>query len=103
MGMALAALAAPWVVQHPVFDNRWLNGVGLVTVKPVTEDYAPLLPWMGMVWLGVALGPGIERLGLHSNRFTAVLVRTGQWPLSIYMLHQPLFWGLLLAWAWLRP
>jgi uncharacterized membrane protein len=82
MGMALAALAAPWVVQHPVFDNRWLNGVGLVTVKPVTEDYAPLLPWMGMVWLGVALGPGIERLGLHSNRFTAVLVRTSTCSIS---------------------
>jgi hypothetical protein len=30
------------------------------------------------------------------------LARAGQWPLSIYMLHQPLFWGLLLGLTWLR-
>ncbi|MFY7983533.1 MAG: heparan-alpha-glucosaminide N-acetyltransferase [Burkholderiaceae bacterium] len=102
LGLALAALAAPWFVQHPVFDSRWLNGVGLVTAKPVTEDYAPLLPWMGMVWLGLAFGPWLERLSFTDNRLTAALAHAGQWPLSIYMLHQPLFWGLLLGLTWLR-
>jgi uncharacterized membrane protein len=85
-----------------VFDSRWLNGVGLVTAKPVTEDYAPLLPWMGMVWLGLAFGPWLERLSFTDNRLTAALAHAGQWPLSIYMLHQPLFWGLLLGLTWLR-
>ena len=83
LGLALAALAAPWFVQHPVFDSRWLNGVGLVTAKPVTEDYAPLLPWMGMVWLGLAFGTWLERLSFPDNPLTAPLAPARQWPLSL--------------------
>lgn len=100
MLLAVLALAAPHLLQHPVFDNRWLNGVGLVTRKPVTEDYAPLLPWMGMVWMGLALGPKLQALAFQANPIVMnpvmILARVGQWPLSIYMLHQPLFWGVLL-------
>lgn len=79
-----------------MFDNRWLNGVGLVTHKPVTEDYAPLLPWMGLVWAGLALGPHLQRLRLPPHALTHTLAVLGRWPLSVYMLHQPLFWGVLL-------
>lgn len=96
MGLAVLALAAPHALQHPIFDNRWLQGVGLVTRKPVTEDYAPLLPWMGMVWLGLVLGPRLQAIRLRANPLWTNLARVGQWPLSIYMLHQPLFWGILL-------
>ncbi len=31
---------------------RALNWLGLITRKPVTEDYVPLLPWLGVVWWG---------------------------------------------------
>lgn len=98
--LALVALLLPHLVQHPAFDNRWLNGLGLVTRKPVTEDYAPLLPWMGMVWLGVALGPRFQQWALPRGPVVGLVARafarTGQWPLSIYMLHQPVFWGVLM-------
>ncbi len=96
VALAAVALALPHLVQHPVFDNRWLNGVGLVTQKPVTEDYAPLLPWMGMVWLGLACGERLAQWPMKDHAITRVLARIGQWPLSIYMLHQPIFWGALL-------
>jgi uncharacterized membrane protein len=49
-------LALPWLVQHPWFDTRWTNWVGLVTRKPVTEDYAPVLPWLGVMLWGLAAG-----------------------------------------------
>ena len=94
---AVAALAAPHLLPHPVFDNPWLHGVGLVTRKPVTEDYAPILPWMGMVWLGLALGPRLRGLTFKAHPLTRALACVGQWPLSIYMLHQPLLWGVLMA------
>lgn len=103
LGAAVVALLLPQVVAHPVFDNRWLNGVGLVTRKPVTEDYAPLLPWMGMVWLGMAMGPRLLRkLTARLNHLMqGPLIRTlaliGRWPLTLYMVHQPVFWGVLLA------
>ena len=101
LGLAVVALVLPQFVSHPVFDSRWLNGIGLVTHKPATEDYAPVLPWMGAVWAGVALGPRL--FGASSTgpqRQGAVLLQPlaflGRWPLTVYMLHQPLFWGVLL-------
>ena len=33
-------IALPHAVAHPYFDTRWTNWVGLVTRKPITEDYA---------------------------------------------------------------
>jgi uncharacterized membrane protein len=45
------ALALPRVLQHASLDGPWLNWLGLVTRKPLTEDYVPVLPWLGvMLW-----------------------------------------------------
>ena len=104
LSLAGLAILLPLVVSHPVFDDRWLQGVGLVTRKPVTEDYAPVLPWMGAVWVGLALGPQwLERLGGSAmvgpnggGPVMGALCLLGRWPLTIYMLHQPIFWGVLL-------
>ena len=48
-----------WLVQHPFFDTRWTNWVGLVTRKPVTEDYVPVLPWLGVMLWGLAAGQSL--------------------------------------------
>ena len=42
--LAAAALVAPQLGGHAFFDSRWTNWLGLVTHKPVTEDYAPCCP-----------------------------------------------------------
>lgn len=97
------AIALPFVVQHPLFDTRWTNWVGLVTRKPVTEDYAPLLPWLGVMLWGLAAGQwllaqgrGLLAAGLPSA--LAPLAALGRWSLSFYMLHQPVLIGTILAW-----
>jgi uncharacterized membrane protein len=103
--LGLVLILLPSLYQHPFFDTRWTNWVGLVTRKPVTEDYAPLLPWLGVVLWGVAAGQWLlarRRLLLagplpSSARGLAVL---GRWSLSFYMLHQPVLIGGVLAWRW---
>ena len=47
---ALGALALllPWWFRHPFFDQPWMLWAGLVTRLPVTEDWVPLLPWLGV-------------------------------------------------------
>lgn len=103
---ALALLLPRWWTD-PLFDNRWLNWTGLVTRKPVTEDYVPLLPWLGVMLWGLAAGrwalrvrPSLMAGALPSPlRPLAVL---GRWSLSFYMVHQPVFIGALMAYAALR-
>jgi uncharacterized membrane protein len=97
-GLGVLALAVPALWQHPVFDSRWMNWIGPVTVKPVTEDYVPLLPWIGVMLWGCALGRW--RPGLLQGALPAVLrplAGLGRWSLSFYMLHQPLLIGVLMA------
>jgi uncharacterized membrane protein len=93
----------PHFVQHPFFDTRLTNWVGLVTRKPVTEDFAPLLPWLGVVLCGLAAGQWLlsHRRAVMSGALPSLLrplAVLGRWSLSFYMLHQPLFIGAILVW-----
>lgn len=87
-------------------DSRWLNWLGVVTHKPPTEDYVPLLPWLGVMWWGVGLAQVLRAraataLARPAGRIRGTLALLGRWSLSYYMLHQPLLIGALTAWvAW---
>ena len=37
-------------------DTPAWNWLGLIGRKPVTEDYVPLVPWLGVMWWGMAAG-----------------------------------------------
>ncbi|MES3014440.1 MAG: heparan-alpha-glucosaminide N-acetyltransferase [Pseudomonadota bacterium] len=105
--LGLAALLLPQFVRHPWFDSRWTDWVGLVTHKPVTVDWVPLLPWLGELWWGLAAGQWLlqRRRGWLTDALPATcrpLVLLGRWSLSFYMLHQPVLIGALLAWQALR-
>lgn len=96
------AILLPRFVAHPFFDSRLTNWVGLVTMKPVTEDFVPLLPWLGVVLWGLAAGQWLlarQRglLGGALPRPLRPLALLGRWSLSFYMLHQPLLIGGLMA------
>ncbi len=97
-----ALLALPWALQHPFFDTRWTNWVGLVTRNPVTEDYVPVLPWLGVMLWGLAAGQWLlARRGAALQGALPGAMRPlallGRWSLSFYMLHQPLLIGALMA------
>jgi uncharacterized membrane protein len=87
-----------------VFLNQppW-NVLGLVSRKPVTEDYVPLIPWLGVMWWGVAAGRLL--LSRHRDRvrrplrgrIAAALTWLGRWSLSWYMVHQPVLIGAVAA------
>ena len=105
-------IVAPQVLQHPWFDSRWTSWVGLVTHKPITEDYVPVLPWLGVMGWGWALGQwGLKQA--PGSRFDVLrgavaplgrpLAILGRWSLTFYMVHQPVILGVLMAglhWGW---
>lgn len=90
--------------QSPWFDAAGRRWIGLMTHKPPTEDYVPLLPWFGVVLLGVSSGPALQRLAqrLQPLRVAAawrVFAVAGRHSLLIYLLHQPLLMGVLALYA----
>ncbi|MFM2119658.1 MAG: hypothetical protein RL722_1126, partial [Pseudomonadota bacterium] len=124
--LSAVCLLLPWSGGHAFFDSRWTNWVGLVTHKPITEDYVPLLPWLGAMLIGSQAGlawarragPGLGVGARLADRggpagplapFSSLtpilrgLAWLGRRPLSYYMLHQPVLIGLLTAWLAVRP
>jgi uncharacterized membrane protein len=98
--LAAPALHHAWPALE-VLNSRWLNWTGLISRKPITEDYVPLLPWLGVMWWGLAAGQWLlrERAAWVQGaipRIAAPLAWLGRWSLSWYMVHQPVLIGLLL-------
>ena len=86
-------------------NEKAFNWLGLISRKPVTEDYVPLLPWLGVMWWGMAAGQWLlaNRLPWLQRAMPAAmspLAWLGRWSLSWYMLHQPLLMGAMMALAW---
>lgn len=100
--LGAVAIALPRWLQHPFFDTRATNWVGLITHKPVTEDYVPVLPWLGVVLWGLAAAQWLllHRPALLAGGVPALLrplAVLGRWSLSFYMVHQPVLIGAIMA------
>lgn len=100
LALALLAIALPQLAQHPFFDTRWTSWVGLVTHKPITEDYVPVLPWLGVMLIGFVVTRARPRLWAGPAPWPLAVL--GRWSLSFYMLHQPVLIGALMAIQLLR-
>ena len=95
----------PLSAHADLFNSPLLNWLGLITRKPITEDYVPLLPWLGVMWWGMAAGQWLIARGrllpsAPPPSISGWLATLGRWSLSYYMLHQPLLIGALMALAW---
>lgn len=103
--VAQQMLSGPWSEAAPYFNARALNWLGLVSRKPYTEDYVPVLPWLGVMWWGVAAGQFLlarrsAGLSWPLPRLLQPLSLLGRWSLSYYMLHQPVMIGGLMLAVW---
>lgn len=102
---ALTALAAIGVgalplLASPAFDAPWLAFLGLGTRVPLTNDYVPLVPWLGVMLAGVAVGRASDPLrrlpwGEPRPGGARALAWLGRHSLVIYLAHQPLIYGAL--------
>ena len=79
-----------------------------MTRLPVTQDYVPLLPWLGVAAWGQAIGlgvlarwPALLQGPLPAGLPADALVWMGRHALSWYMLHQPVMIGAITAAGWL--
>lgn len=105
VAIALKPLAFFAHQQWPELDvlnqPAW-NWLGLVSRKPITEDYVPVFPWLGAMWWGMAAGQWLharhpQELAANLSTVSAPLAWLGRWSLTWYMLHQPVMIGVLMA------
>lgn len=97
-----------YTYSNVLFNTPTLQWIGLMTHLPATEDYVPLIPWFGVVLIGMFIGktlfngkPGVL-LSWHSQHPIArTLAFGGRHSIHIYMLHQPILIGLLSLWFWM--
>jgi uncharacterized membrane protein len=112
--IGLAAIAAPFLIRSPLFDPPWLLWLGLGEALPSTLDWRPLLPWAGLVFMGLGAArlPGVMERLTAPERWRAAagparaLCFAGRHSLPIYLVHQPILIGLLMgltAWGPLAP
>ncbi len=85
-----------WTGVAPV-SAGWLYPVGLTAPNFHSADYFPLLPWFFLFLIGTVLG-GWCLSHRDSKLLTAPLPKALTWPgrhsLIIYVLHQPVLYGI---------
>ena len=104
--LGAVAVTAPSWAAHARFNSPFWDWTGLVTIKPITEDWVPVLPWLGVMLWGMAAmqwllkaRPGWVQGPLA--RGLQPLAVLGRWSLSFYMLHQPVLITGIVLWLWL--
>ena len=94
--VALIVLSA-WAVNSIEINSRWLWMFGWTYPGFVSFDYFPLFPWMFVFLLGTWLG-GIIREGKMPGWFydadMPLFPKIGRKSLIIYILHQPVLYGI---------
>ncbi|MGB4642216.1 MAG: heparan-alpha-glucosaminide N-acetyltransferase [Methanothermobacter tenebrarum] len=86
------------------FDVGYLFWLGIIPRDFYSLDYFPILPWMGVVSLGIYAAGKLYRdykrrfpiKDLSRSRIIKSLVLLGRHSLFIYFIHQPIILGFLL-------
>ena len=101
---AVAAFALPSFVASPILDQPWAVWLGFSRLPLQTADFVPVVPWFGCVLTGIALArlvlPRTEGSAAANWRPRLLPVRILAWggrhSLLVYLVHQPVFIGLIM-------
>lgn len=106
--LGLLVIAIGLYIQSKSFVVGGVAGVLLAPLGVIPEnlfmpDYRPLLPWFGVVLLGIFFGNAVylawhrRRSALEMPEYFAPLAFLGRNTLFIYLVHQPVFIAILFA------
>ena len=108
-GLLLAAVSGALYFLTDIWTNsiavsaKWLYPLGLTYPGFSSADYFPLMPWLFLFLIGTAFGGWCLRSREHpllTASLPAPLTWLGRHSLLIYVLHQPVLFGIsMLIWG----
>jgi uncharacterized membrane protein len=96
-------ILAGLVLSTVTFSSPWLLWLGFIPIGFYTFDYFPILPWFGIVLIGLYFGnllypDSMQRFKIRDfskSSLVRFLSFLGRHSLIIYFLHQPILIALL--------
>ena len=96
--IGVVLIVAGIILKNLTFDFYWLVWLGFIPSQFYTVDYFPLLPWFGVVLIGIFLGntlyPSHKRKFKLKDFYKSKVIRPfcflGRHSLIIYFIHQPI-------------
>jgi len=108
LAAAAVVFAVPFVYRSPGFDGLAFVWLGLSETPRPMMDHEPLFPWFAATLIGIAVGRLVPfgRLGagwydLPRARAGRAVAFMGRNSLVTYLVHQPVFFAILLPIVWL--
>ena len=103
LAVAAAIIAAPFLWTSPVFDAPWLLWTGLGESEPRSNDLRAFFPWAGFLIAGFGFAQGANATSLPPRlaawragyRLTRAMTWGGRHSLLVYLVHQPILYGLV--------
>jgi len=87
-------------LQQQTFDFSYLFWLGFIPESFSTFDYFPLIPWLGVILLGIYYGRYfVEKTAniKFNSKYSNIFIFLGRNSLTVYLIHQPLLILLLIA------
>ena len=98
IGLIFIALGA---IIGPIHtDSHYLFWLGITFPGYSALDYYPLIPWFGVILIGISAGQVLFAVKRNERKMTgpyAMLAFLGRNSLAIYLAHQVVLFGILLA------
>jgi uncharacterized membrane protein len=99
---ALIVLAGIWIsISGITTSTHWLFWLGIVDPSYQALDHYPMIPWFGVILIGIWLGQSLFPAGKPAGRVPAHgdarLAFLGRNSLAIYLAHQLVLIGIIMA------
>lgn len=80
-----------------LYSQSWAFPLGFPTAAFMSSDYFPVIPWLFLFWTGWFLWAAVGGSIPATDKKPGILARVGRHSLLIYMLHQPVLYGVMWA------
>jgi uncharacterized membrane protein len=109
LGLGVVLVGVGTVLNREAITSPWLIWLGLPQLGRPMADWYPVLPWFGLVLVGIFVGQALYPRGERRYALPewsempviAELSFLGRHALLLYLAHQPLLLGILTGLSWL--